>query len=63
MIPFFLCVCVSDLPDLVPDLEKFQSSLVNVPYVDRLPMYYLTCALDEKCLSSSATGQPYTHYR
>ena len=52
-----------DLPDLVPDLSQFQSSLVRVPYLSRMPMYYLTCALEEGCLSSSARGKPFDHYR
>ena len=52
-----------DLPDLVPDLSQFQSSLVRVPYLSRTPMYYLTCALEEGCLSSSARGKPFDHYR
>ena len=53
----------ADLPDLVPDVYQFQRSLVNTPYLSRVPMYYLTCALEEECLSSSARGQPYNHYR
>ncbi len=44
------------VPDLVPDLLAFERSLRYYRYVDRLPMYYLTCAREENCLSSSATG-------
>ena len=51
------------LPDLVPDLSTFQRSLQNFPYISRIPMYYLTCAHEEKCLSSSADGKTYDHYR
>ena len=59
---FFHSAC-ADLPDLVPDVSQFQSSLERVPYLSRIPMYYLTCAHEEGCLSSSAQGQPYNHYR
>ena len=44
------------LPDLVPNVKRFQFSL-GYRYIDRLPMYYLTCALEEKCLASDATNQ------
>ncbi len=48
------------IPDLVPHLEVFRHSLY---YLYRIPLYYLTCALDENCLSSSARGKPDRHYR
>lgn len=51
------------LPDLVPDLTAFQRSLRSLPYISRIPMYYLTCAHEEKCLSSSADGKTHDHYR
>lgn len=48
-----LCVGV---PDLVPDQYRFRSSLETRFWVDRIPLYYLSCALEEGCLSSSAVG-------
>ncbi|XP_076472252.1 lysyl oxidase homolog 2B-like [Babylonia areolata] len=42
--------CTSALPDLVPDVDRLQSS---VRLQDR-PLYYLQCAMEENCLSSSA---------
>lgn len=51
------------LPDLVPDLEAFENSLRNHPYVERQPIYYLRCALEEGCLSASAAGKPDDHQR
>lgn len=42
------------MPDLVPNLQRFESSLKTYPYVSPTPMYYLSCALEENCLSSSA---------
>lgn len=59
----YYCSFIIDLPDLVPSLSQFERSLRNYPYVDRLPMYYLTCALEENCLSSSANGRRNSHYR
>ncbi|KAK6185368.1 hypothetical protein SNE40_007618 [Patella caerulea] len=43
-------VCSKFLPDLIPNLEVLQSSVL---LQDR-PLYYLQCALEENCLSSSA---------
>lgn len=43
-------VCSTYLPDLVPNLQELQDS---VRLQDR-PLYYLQCALEENCLSSSA---------
>ena len=40
----------ADLPDLVPDLRALSDS---VRLQDR-PLYYLQCAMEENCLSSSA---------
>lgn len=40
--------------DLVLDVDLLKLSLQSRHYIDRLPMYYLRCALEEKCLSSSA---------
>lgn len=48
-----LCVGV---PDLVPDQYRFRTSLETRFWVDRIPLYYLSCALEEGCLSSSAVG-------
>ena len=53
----------ADLPDLVPNLEVFKRSVEYYRYVDRLPMYYLTCSLEENCLSRSAYGQSQNHIR
>lgn len=55
--------CQTDLPDLVPDLNAFQSSLRYYPYVENLPLYYLRCAHEENCLSSSADGQSFDNNR
>ena len=35
-------------------LDKFESSLRRSPYVDVSLMYYLRCALEDKCLASDA---------
>lgn len=54
-----LCwIWYTGVPDLVPDLSRLRSSLLSRRYVDRIPLYYLSCALDEGCLSSSAVGAP-----
>ena len=39
-------------------LDEFERSLRYYPYVDRLTLYHLRCAHEEKCLASSANGQP-----
>ncbi len=57
----FHCVCIG-MPDLVPDLEAFSRSLFYV-YLYGIPLDYLTCALEENCLSSSAYGKPFDHRR
>ena len=51
------------MPDLVPNLKEFQNSLLRYPYLDRSALYYLTCAREENCLSSSANGQSNTDIR
>ena len=54
-----LYVAISQLtvaPDLVPDVERLQKSIEGRYYTDRLPLYYLQCAYEELCLSSSAYG-------
>ena len=43
-------------PDLVPDADVLEHSLISRYFVERLPLYHLTCAIEEKCLSSSAEG-------
>ncbi len=48
------------MADLVPDVETFSRSLYQI---QELPLYYLNCALNENCLSSSAYGKPYHHRR
>jgi lysyl oxidase-like protein 2/3/4 len=47
---FYVCVYITDLPDLIPNLQALQDSVM---LQDR-PLYYLQCALEENCLSSSA---------
>ncbi|KAL8621028.1 hypothetical protein ACOMHN_043518 [Nucella lapillus] len=42
--------CATNLPDLVPDTEQLQSSM----RLQARPLYYLQCAMEENCLSSSA---------
>ncbi|XP_023130677.2 lysyl oxidase homolog 1 [Amphiprion ocellaris] len=46
------------LPDLVPDPNYVQAST----YVQRVHMYSLRCAAEEKCLSSSAYGADASEY-
>ncbi|XP_055345426.1 lysyl oxidase homolog 4-like [Paramacrobiotus metropolitanus] len=43
-------MCSTELPDLVPDMDFLMSSV----YLQDQPMFYLTCAMEENCLSSSA---------
>lgn len=50
-------------PDLVPDVEQLRRSLVSRYYVEVLPLYYLQCAHEEQCLSSSADTVPETSNR
>ena len=47
----------TDLPDLVPDVQQFYFSLILSPTVQRIALAHLQCALEEKCLSSSAIGK------
>lgn len=46
-------VCNTDLPDLMPDLELIRDSV----YLHDQPLFYLQCAMEENCLSSSAYTQ------
>ena len=48
---------------MVPDVATLSRSLQFYPYIDRTPLYYLQCANEEKCLSSSAEGQPADNLR
>jgi lysyl oxidase-like protein 2/3/4 len=48
--------CTTGLPDLVPNVARFEQSLKYYPYLDRIPLFYLACAKEEGCLSSSANG-------
>ena len=48
-----MCMCTG-VADLVPSLLYFENSLRLYPYVDLIRMYYLTCAIEDNCLSSSA---------
>ncbi|GAV05681.1 hypothetical protein RvY_15774 [Ramazzottius varieornatus] len=43
-------MCNTQLPDLVVDMEFLVSSV----YLQEQPMFYLTCAMEENCLSSTA---------
>ena len=47
----------TDFPDLVPDVQQFYFSLILSPTVQRIALAHLQCALEEKCLSSSAIGK------
>ena len=58
-----MIIFASGLPDLVPDLSQFRTSLRTYSHLSRTRMAYLRCAQEEECLASSATGQHYTHYR
>ena len=40
--------------DLATDINVLKRSLVSRYYVNPIPMYLLTCAHEENCLSSSA---------
>lgn len=40
----------------MPDADQVEKSIRARHYVDRLPLYYLQCAHEEQCLSSSAYG-------
>ena len=51
-------VVISDLPDLVPNLDQFRRSLVSNPYITQSYLTYLKCAQEEKCLARSAEGLP-----
>ncbi|XP_041370239.1 lysyl oxidase homolog 2A-like [Gigantopelta aegis] len=43
-------VCTGELPDLAPDLQRLQESLL----LNDRHLYYLTCSMEENCLASSA---------
>ena len=64
---FFRCILLHckhvGAADLVPDVDRLRDSMVARRYIDRLPIYYLLCALEEGCLSTSANGAPQTNER
>lgn len=47
---FAAVVCTEYLPDLVPDLNELQKSA----YLEDKQLYFLQCAMEENCLSSTA---------
>lgn len=51
---WFSVYLLAGVPDLVPDLYRFRRSLEARYWIDRIPLYYLGCAKEEGCLSSSA---------
>lgn len=50
-------------PDLVPVLDRLRSSLTSRPYTEIIPMYYLRCAMEDKCLASDAANKSNGHLR
>lgn len=46
-----------DLPDLVPILSQFQDSLGLYPFTSAVPVYYMQCAIEEKCVASSSLNK------
>lgn len=47
---FASVVCTDRLPDLVPDVKELEKSV----YLEDKQLYFLQCAMEENCLSSSA---------
>ncbi|KAL5487160.1 hypothetical protein EMCRGX_G019730 [Ephydatia muelleri] len=54
--------CTTGLPDLVPDTTALLNSLLRYPYIDSIPLYSITCGLDDNCLASSAKTKSPTDY-
>ena len=50
----FLMCANAGIADLVPSLLYFETYLRHYPFIELMRMYYLDCAVDDGCLSSSA---------
>ena len=50
-------------PDLVPVLDRLQTSLTSYPYTDLIPVYYLRCAMEDGCLARDAANKSNTDLR
>ena len=48
---------------MVPVLERFRNSLHYYPYADLIPLYFLRCAMEDKCLASDAANGTDTDLR
>lgn len=51
-----VCYCFAERPDLVPNVKRFSDSLKQSKAVYNRSMYYLQCALEDKCLASDAAA-------
>ena len=47
--------CYMVMPVVIfPDVDRLRLSIVSRYYIEHLPLYFLGCAHEEKCLSNSA---------